>query len=185
MLVNELASRIGDGLRTFTLLLTRFTTPEELFGPMSVAGLKKDEYRRLTAGKLPESELAFLDEIFKANSAVLNALLTLLNERLFDNGSHRITCPLITCFGASNEMPQGEDLGALWDRFALRLMVDYVGDGAFAQLVRLGTGTSTGTGVSAPVTLTSEDRRLSSRRYYGIFSRGRGCFAVAAGTGCG
>lgn len=152
MLVNELASRIGGGLSTFTLLLTRFTTPEELFGPISVAGLKEDEYRRLTAGKLPEANLAFLDEIFKANSAVLNALLTLLNERQFDNGPTRLTCPLLTCFGASNEMPQGDDLGALWDRFALRLIVDYIGDSAFGKLLRLN-----GASASAPVTLSNAD----------------------------
>ena len=152
MLVTELATRIGGGLSTFTLLLTRFTTPEELFGPISVAGLKKDEYRRLTTNKLPEAHLAFLDEIFKANSAVLNALLTLLNERQFDNGPTRLTCPLLTCFGASNEMPQGDDLGALWDRFALRLIVDYVGDSAFGKLLRLN-----GASASTPVTLSNAD----------------------------
>jgi MoxR-like ATPase len=102
-----------------------------------VQGLKKDEYRRLTTGKLPEAELAFLDEIFKANSAVLNALLTILNERAFDNGPVRMTVPLITLFGASNEMPQGEDLAALWDRFSLRQIVEYVSDTSFAKLMRL------------------------------------------------
>lgn len=140
-LVSLLAERIaplaGGGLRTFIWLLTRFTTPEELFGPISVQGLKKDEYRRITTNKLPESELCFLDEIFKANSAVLNALLTILNERAFDNGPQRITVPLISCFGASNEMPQGDDLAALWDRFALRLMVEPVSDAAFGRLLRL------------------------------------------------
>lgn len=114
-----------------------FTTPDELFGPISVAGLKKDEYRRITTNKLPEAFFAFLDEIFKANSAVLNALLSLLNERVFDNGPARITVPLNTCIGASNELPQGDDLRALWDRFALRLMVEYVSDATFPRLLRM------------------------------------------------
>jgi MoxR-like ATPase len=140
MLVELLAERItsaGGSAQAFVWLLTRFTTPDELFGPISVAGLKKDEYRRITTNKLPEAFFAFLDEIFKANSAVLNALLSLLNERVFDNGPARITVPLNTCVGASNELPQGDDLRALWDRFALRLMIEYVSDAAFPRLLRM------------------------------------------------
>jgi MoxR-like ATPase len=141
MLVSLLGQRVapasGQGLTTFVWLLTRFTTPEELFGPISVQGLKKDEYRRITAHKLPEAQLAFLDEIFKANSAVLNALLTILNERAYVNGPTLMTVPLHMCIGASNEMPQGDDLAALWDRFALRVMVEYVSDSGFAKLLRL------------------------------------------------
>ncbi len=140
-LVTGLAQRIapptGGGLRTFIWLLTKFTTPEELFGPISVKGLKADEYRRITTGKLPEAELCYLDEIFKASSSVLNALLSILNERVFDNGPSRITVPLLSCFGSSNELPQGEDLAALWDRFGLRIMVDYVSDTEFPRMLRL------------------------------------------------
>lgn len=147
LLVSALAERIapagGSGLSTFIWLLTRFTTPEELFGPISVQGLKADQYRRITTGKLPEAELGFCDEIFKANSAVLNALLTILNERAFDNGPVRLRVPLISLFGASNELPQGEDLQALWDRFALRQLVEYVSDSGFAKLMRL-TAQATG-----------------------------------------
>lgn len=140
MLVELLAERItsvGSSSQAFVWLLTRFTTPDELFGPISVAGLKKDEYRRITTNKLPEAFFAFLDEIFKANSAVLNALLALLNERVFDNGPARVSVPLNTCVGASNELPQGDDLQALWDRFALRLMVEYISDAAFPRLLRM------------------------------------------------
>ncbi|NJM06097.1 AAA domain-containing protein [Candidatus Gracilibacteria bacterium] len=96
MLVELLAERVTDtssSSQAFVWLLTRFTTPDELFGPISVAGLKKDEYRRITTNKLPEAFFAFLDEIFKANSTVLNALLSLLNEHVFDNGTAQIRVP--------------------------------------------------------------------------------------------
>lgn len=139
-LVTALASRIspanGTGLKSFTYLMTRFTTPEELFGPVSVQALKQDEYRRVTTGKLVEAELAFLDEIFKASSAILNALLKITNERTFSNGNQEITVPLLSLFAASNELPQGNELEALWDRFLLRMRVGYVSDSGFAQLIR-------------------------------------------------
>jgi MoxR-like ATPase len=139
-LVTELSERIspqnGVGLRSFAYLMTRFTTPEELFGPVSVSGLKRDEYRRITAGKLVEAELVFLDEIFKASSAILNALLKIANERVFHNGEQELQVPLISLFGASNEMPQGNELEALWDRFLLRFRVGYVSDTGFAKFIR-------------------------------------------------
>jgi MoxR-like ATPase len=139
-LVTELAQRIspqnGAGLRNFAYLMTRFTTPEELFGPVSVSGLKRDEYRRITAGKSVEAELVFLDEIFKASSAILNALLKIANERVFHNGGQEMQVPLISLFGASNEMPQGNELEALWDRFLLRFRVGYVTDTGFAKFIR-------------------------------------------------
>lgn len=139
-LVTELSRRIspqsGAGLRSFAYLMTRFTTPEELFGPVSVSGLKRDEYRRVTAGKLVEAELVFLDEIFKASSAILNALLKIANERVFHNGDQEMQVPLISLFGASNEMPQGNELEALWDRFLLRFRVGYVSDTGFAKFIR-------------------------------------------------
>ncbi len=139
-LVTELSGRIsphnGAGLRSFAYLMTRFTTPEELFGPVSVSGLKRDEYKRITAGKLVEAELVFLDEIFKASSAILNALLKIANERVFHNGDQEMQVPLISLFGASNEMPQGNELEALWDRFLLRFRVGYVSDTGFAKFIR-------------------------------------------------
>jgi MoxR-like ATPase len=116
--------------------MTRFTTPEELFGPVSVSGLKRDEYKRITVGKLVETELVFLDEIFKASSAILNALLKIANERVFHNGDQEMQVPLISLFGASNEMPQGNELEALWDRFLLRFRVGYVSDTGFAKFIR-------------------------------------------------
>lgn len=114
-----------DGATYYQWLLTRFSTPEEVFGPVSLDGLKHDRFRRVTTGKLPEAHVAFLDEIFKANSAVLNSLLTALNERAFDNDGARHDIPLETMVGASNELPEGPELAALYDRFLLRYWTDY------------------------------------------------------------
>jgi MoxR-like ATPase len=121
----------------FERLLTRFSVPEELFGPLSIKMLEQDKYVRQTDGYLPTAAVAFLDEIFKANSAILNALLTLLNEREFDNGTERVKTPLISVIGASNELPQEEELLALYDRFLLRYHVGPVTPAGFDRLLDL------------------------------------------------
>lgn len=111
----------------FEYLLTKFSTPEEIFGPLSIAALKNDCVKRNTAGYLPSVRIAFLDEIFKASSSILNALLTILNERLYHNGAEPQKVPLQALIAASNELPTGQDeLNALYDRFLLRVFVDYV-----------------------------------------------------------
>lgn len=111
----------------FDYLLTRFTTPDELFGPVSLQKLKQDEYVRLTDGYLPAARFAFLDEIFKANSAILNSLLSILNERIFFNGRGKQQVPLHFLMAASNELPEdNEQLAALYDRFLFRFEVEYV-----------------------------------------------------------
>jgi MoxR-like ATPase len=127
MLADELCRRI-EGANYFQWLLTKFSTPEEIFGAVSLKGLEEDDYRRVTMHKLPEAHIAFLDEIFKANSSILNALLTVINERVFHNGRERVQVPLITMFGASNELPDEDELTALYDRFMLRFMVDYISE---------------------------------------------------------
>lgn len=125
-LANDLCSRI-TGANYFQWLLTKFTTPEEIFGSISLKGLENDEYRRVTTNKLPESHIAFLDEIFKSSSSILNSLLTVINERVYFNGTEKINTPLITLFGASNELPTDEDeLDALYDRFLVRFVVGYI-----------------------------------------------------------
>ena len=123
--------------RYFERLLTRFSTPEELFGPLSLKALEADRYERLTEGYLPTAGIAFLDEVFKANSAILNALLTLLNEREFDNGAQRLATPLVSVVGATNDPPGDEALQAFFDRFLLRVPVAPVGDANFAALLQL------------------------------------------------
>jgi MoxR-like ATPase len=129
--------RVFAGARYFERLLTRFSVPEELFGPLSLKALEHDRYERLTDGFLPTAQVAFLDEVFKANSAILNALLTLLNEREFDNGSGRMKVPLISVVGATNEVPDDEALHAFYDRFLLRVPVGPVGDASFTALLAL------------------------------------------------
>jgi MoxR-like ATPase len=137
MLAKEVCRRIG-GAAYFEWLLTKFTTPEEIFGPVSLPALEQGRYERVTAGKLPEAEIAFLDEIFKANSAILNALLTLLNERQFHQGQSVRSVPLESLLAASNELPEEDELGALYDRFLLRYTVGYIDkDHRFARLLRL------------------------------------------------
>ncbi len=137
------ARRLGQafvGTTYFERLLTRFTVPEELFGPLSIKALEQDRYVRQTAGYLPTASVAFIDEIFKANSAILNALLTLLNEREFDNGTKREKVPLIAVIAASNELPEGAELDALYDRFLLRLHVGPVSEAGFDALLGLSSG---------------------------------------------
>jgi len=126
-LANTLCQSI-DGSSFFQWLLTKFSTPEEVFGPVSLKGLENDQFSRVTTGKLPECNIAFLDEIFKANSSILNSLLTLVNERKFHNNGTPMDCPLLTVFGASNEMPESDNLEALFDRFLVRYWVSYVKD---------------------------------------------------------
>jgi MoxR-like ATPase len=137
---SELARRLHRcfaGARYFERLLTRFSTPEELFGPLSLKALEDDRYERLVDGYLPTAGIAFLDEVFKANSAILNALLTLLNEREFDNGCGRTRTPLVCVVGATNEVPADEALLAFYDRFLLRVPVQPVSDPVFGELLTL------------------------------------------------
>lgn len=124
----ELATIIKDSTY-FQWLLTKFSTPEELFGPLSLRDLEKGVYKRVTTTKMPEATIVFLDEIFKANSAILNSLLTLLNERVFYNDGSPTTVPLMTVIGSSNEYPEEEEgLEALFDRFLLRFEIDFIVD---------------------------------------------------------
>jgi MoxR-like ATPase len=146
------------GARYFERLLTRFSTPEELFGPLSLKALEDDRYERLTEGFLPAAGIAFLDEVFKANSAILNALLTLLNEREFDNGTQRLPTPLISVVAASNEVPADEALQAFFDRFLVRVPVAPVGDSAFTALLSLGVagGSESPPGLAATAASSSQ-----------------------------
>ena len=128
LLVRSLADRLGA--KVFQWLLTKFSTPEEIFGPVSMPDLKAGRYKRITTDKMPEADCVFIDEIFKANSAILNSMLTILNERVYHNNGGPAKVPLQFAVGASNEFPQGEELNALFDRFLVRMVVNYLADDA-------------------------------------------------------
>ncbi|MGC9071791.1 MAG: AAA family ATPase [Acidilobus sp.] len=119
---SAIARRSADLLdvKFFKYLLTKFTEPSELFGPLDIKALRQGVYRRITNGKLPESEIAFLDEIFNANSAVLNSILSIMQERVLYDGYTEIRVPLWTLVGASNRVPEEPELEALYDRFLFR-----------------------------------------------------------------
>jgi MoxR-like ATPase len=120
---SELVRAVSNGFsgsKFFGYLLSPTTDPSELFGPVAVSKLLKDEYTRDTEGYLPNSNIAFLDELFRGSSAVLNSLLTILNERTFNNGKQVITTPIQSIVAATNSFPQEEALQAFCDRFLFR-----------------------------------------------------------------
>lgn len=124
-IVKMLSSCIKDG-RNFEYLLTRFTEPSEIFGPFDIRKLKEGELVTNVDGMLPEASMVFLDEIFNANSAILNSLLMALNEKVFRRGKQIINLPALTFVGASNLLPEEETLEALLDRFLIRVKCDNV-----------------------------------------------------------
>ncbi len=122
LLVREFAGAVR--CRYFEYLLTRFSEPTELFGPVDLARLREGVVATVTTDMLPEAEFAFLDELFNANSAILNNLLTVLNERVYRRGAESHRLPLLSAFAASNRLPEDDALQALFDRFLLRCKVD-------------------------------------------------------------
>src|SRR5262245_24762191 len=135
-LVRALA-RLIDA-RYFEYLLTRFSEPSELFGPVDIKAFREGSYVRRTEAMLPEAEIAFLDEIFKSNSAILNSLLTILNERRYFTGSKTVKVPLCSLFGATNEIPNDEALAAIFDRFLIRATSENLESYHFLRLVERG-----------------------------------------------
>lgn len=122
LLVRRFATAVNG--RYFEYLLTRFSEPNELFGPIDLVRLREGVVATVTTGMLPEAEFAFLDELFNANSAILNNLLTVLNERTYRRGLETHRLPLVSAFAASNHLPEDDALQALFDRFLLRVKVD-------------------------------------------------------------
>jgi MoxR-like ATPase len=150
----------------FEYLLTRFSEPNEVFGPIDLVKLREGTVATVTAGMLPEAEFAFLDELFNANSAVLNNLLTVLNERLYRRGREVVRLPLLSLFSASNHLPEDESLAALFDRFLLRCKVEPLRRDHMGSLLDAGwdleRGLAAGAGGGAIV--TADDLRALARR---------------------
>ena len=135
-LVQSLARRI-DG-RVFDYLLTRFTEPNEIFGPFDIRKLRDGELETNTSGMLPEADFVFLDELLNANSAILNSLLLVLNERVFRRGRETRDLPTLMVVGASNHLPEDDALAALFDRFLIRVNCDNVPDENLSEVLTAG-----------------------------------------------
>ncbi|MEV8127685.1 AAA family ATPase [Streptomyces sp. NPDC085944] len=137
-LARELTGRIV-GASYWEILLSKFTAPTRMFGPVDVAALARGEYRQVYEGRATTAHVAFIDEIFKCSTAALNETLGYLNERIYhpESGGEPVRCPLIGAITASNELPDGEDSAAIYDRLLVRIEVKYLEDPSnFAALVR-------------------------------------------------
>lgn len=137
-LVRELARQLD--LKTFEYLLTRFTEPNELFGPFDIRKLRDGDLVTNTEGMLPEASLVFLDELLNANSAILNSLLMALNEKIFRRGKETRILPALTFIGASNHLPEDEALQALFDRFLIRVRCSNVDPVMLDSVLQAGWG---------------------------------------------
>lgn len=127
-----------EGGKNFEYLLTRFTEPNEIFGPFDIRKLKEGDLVTNTEGMMPEASIVFLDEIFNANSAILNSLLMALNEKIFRRGKETKKLPALMFVGASNVLPEDEALNALLDRFLIRVKCDYVDTDLLEQVLLAG-----------------------------------------------
>ncbi len=148
-IIRLLASCIKDG-KNFEYLLTRFTEPNEIFGPFDIRKLKEGELVTNTEGMMPEASMVFLDEIFNANSAILNSLLTALNEKIFRRGRETKKLPALMFVGASNVLPEEESLNALLDRFLIRIRCDYVATDLLEEVLIAGWDLDTRLSTSKP-----------------------------------
>jgi len=139
LLVATFCRAIGlDKHEYFEYMLTKFTEPGEVMGPVDINALKQGKYIRKTAGQLPEARIAFLDEIFKSNSAVLNMLLTIINERKYYQEGTPLPVPLVVLFAASNAIPEFSEFDELNDRFILKVEATPVMESRFYDLIRAG-----------------------------------------------
>ncbi|TCI95080.1 AAA family ATPase [Tenacibaculum sp. M341] len=135
-IVKELSKTLKG--KTFEYLLTKFTEPNELYGPFDIRKLKEGDLITNTEGMLPEATLIFLDELFNANSAILNSLLMVLNEKVFKRGKETKKIPALISVGASNNLPEDEALQALFDRFLIRVKCDNVAPDLLANVLNAG-----------------------------------------------
>ncbi|WP_294331200.1 AAA family ATPase [uncultured Chryseobacterium sp.] len=158
-IVRTLAKTVKDG-KNFEYLLTCFTEPNEIFGPFDIRKLKEGELLTNTEGMMPEASMVFLDEIFNANSAILNSLLMALNEKIFRRGKETKHLPALMFVGASNVLPEDEALNALFDRFLIRINVDYVSPDLLHQVLLAGRKLENNMETETPEILSNEIRDL-------------------------
>ena len=159
-LVHQLAKRFEG--QVFDYLLTRFTEPNELFGPFDIRKLREGELVTNTEGMLPEAALIFLDELLNANSAILNSLLMVLNERIFRRGRETRALPLLMVIGASNRLPEEDTLAALFDRFLLRVRCDNVPGERLPEVLQAGWRLDQAEAYTGPM-ISVEDIRTVQR----------------------
>ena len=157
-LVYDLGRRLEG--RTFEYLLTRFTEPNELFGPFDIRKLREGELVTNTEGMLPDASLVFLDELLNANSAILNSLLGVLNERVFRRGREKRALPVLMVVGASNRLPEEEALQALFDRFLMRVPCDNVPPDRLGDVLQAGWRLDLGLHEAHPSVDVEDVRRL-------------------------
>ena len=139
LLVSAFCQGLGiDDDEYFEYMLTKFTEPSEVMGPVDLNSMKEGKFIRKVEGHLPTAKVAFLDEIFKANSAILNMLLSIINERKYYQEGLPKKVPLVTLFAASNEIPDFAEFDALKDRFILKVETNSVKDKYFSELIRAG-----------------------------------------------
>lgn len=161
-IVRTLARTVKDG-KNFEYLLTRFTEPNEIFGPFDIRKLKEGELLTNTEGMMPEAAMVFLDEIFNANSAILNSLLMALNEKMFKRGKESKRLPALMFVGASNVLPEDEALNALFDRFLIRVMVENVQPDLLHQVLLAGRKLEQAADKEIPGITSDEIRHLQDR----------------------
>lgn len=161
-IVRQLSNCISNG-KNFEYLLTRFTEPNEIFGPFDIRKLKEGELLTNTEGMLPEASMVFLDEIFNANSAILNSLLMALNEKIFRRGKETRHLPALMFVGASNVMPEDEALNALLDRFLIRAKCDYVHPDELHKVLLAGWSMENRNVVELPAITPDEIRELQKQ----------------------
>lgn len=154
-IVRALSECIKNG-KNFEYLLTRFTEPNEIFGPFDIRKLKEGELTTNIEGMMPEASLVFLDEIFNANSAILNSLLMALNEKIFRRGKETFKLPTLMFIGASNLLPEDESLNALLDRFLIRVRCDYVNPSLLDQVLLAGRNLEKEQAVDRPTIIPSQ-----------------------------
>jgi MoxR-like ATPase len=152
--------------RYFEYLLTRFSEPNEVFGPIDLVRLREGTVATVTTGMLPEGEFVFLDELFNANSAILNNLLTVLNERIYRRGAEIHQLPLLSLFAASNHLPEDEALQALFDRFLLRCHVENLPRDAMPRLLAAGWELEAADPLTSSI--TADDLRALGKEVYRV-----------------